>query len=55
MESTCNLRNSSLSSCIPLDWHPVWPRDSSFSWVSQWKAVVAAKNYRAGLGVFPLD
>jgi hypothetical protein len=54
MESTCNLRNSSLSSCIPRDRHPVWPRDSSFSWVSRWKAVVA-ENYREGLRVFPPD
>jgi hypothetical protein len=55
MDSTCNLRNSSSPSCTPRDRHPVWARDSSFSWASRWKAVVATGNYREGLGVFPPD
>jgi hypothetical protein len=55
MESTCNLQNSSLSSCTPRDRHLVWPRASSFSWVSRWKAVIAAENHREGLRVFPSD
>jgi hypothetical protein len=53
MESTCNLRNSSSPSCTPQDLHPVWPRDSSFPWVSWWKAT--AENHREGLGAFPPD
>jgi hypothetical protein len=55
MESTCNLRNSSSPSCTPRDRHPVWARDSSSSWASRLKAVVATGNYREGLGVFPPD
>jgi hypothetical protein len=55
MESTCNLQNSSLSSCAPQDWHPVWPQGSSFSWTSRWKAIAAAENHREGLRVFPPD